>query len=327
MARLWRTIDGEPWMVNPGRPVKNPRLGILGLLNPAKSPGRGKDFNFHGSFKKKSDAVKREKQIPDSFVIKRRGEFVVLTRNNPKEKRSMPRRSMKRHMAWVRSFQHNRRRRRYAMTNRRRRRSRRNYRRNPYPLAGAVTSLAAGNPRRRRRRYFARNRRHRRNYRRNPGMLSRSYFGLPSLQTVGWSVVGFSGAAALNGFLGGLVPAAWSSNADGSVSKISKYVVLAGSVAAAHMLARTFRPSAAEVVTIGAGLYAASVIIHDFLPGTLPGLQAYTPLHAYTPIHGMRAYHAMPQLASQNIGATNLPVGWASHGAMDILPQRLRRFN
>jgi hypothetical protein len=68
-------------------------------------------------------------------------------------------------------------------------------------------------------------------------------------------------------------------------------------------------------------------------------MRAYTPIYggsmrAYTPIHhggrpGMAAYHqwSMPQLASQNIGASNLPVGWAKDGAMDILSQRFRRFN
>lgn len=325
MARLWRVIDGEPWMVNPGRRIKNPRLGILGLLN----PGYGKKFDFHGSFKRKSEAIKRERQIPGSFILDRGGQHMVVTRKKNSGGKRMATKAQ-RHMAWVRSFQKNRRRRRHhhTMMNRRRRR---NYRRrhNPYPMAGTVTALA-GNPRRRhhhRRHHYMINRRRRR---RNPGRMSRiastSYFGIPSLQTIGWSVVGFSGTAALNGFVSGLVPTSWQTNADGSPSKIAKYGALAVSVAGLHTLVRMFRPAQAQVATIGAGLYAASVIIHDFLPGTLPGLQAYTPLHAYTPL---RAYHrwGMPQLASQNIGATNLPVGWAPNGAMDILPQRLRRFN
>lgn len=305
-------------MVNPGKAIRNPRLGILGLLN----PGHGKRFDFHGSFKRKSDALKREKQIPGAFILDRHGEHMVVTRKkNPRKKGKKMATRAQRHMAWVRSFQKNRRRTRsYRMHNRRRRRYNRR-RHNPYPMAGAVTSLAAGNPRRRRRHrhhYRMMNRRRRR----NPGFASRSYFGLPSLSTVGWSVVGFSGAAAINGIVQGLVPTAITSVSPG----LGKYLGLAGSVAITHMVARMVRPAATQVITIGAGLYAASVLIHDFLPNTLPGLSAYTPLHAYTPL---AAYHrwGMPQLASQNIGATNLPVGWATSGAMDILPQRLRRFN
>lgn len=248
--------------------------------------------------------------------------------------------AMSRRMAWVRSFKHNRRRhnprRHYRLrTNRRRR----HYRANPYPMAGTVASLA-GNPRRRRRRHhyaLLGNRRHRRNYRRNPSngvrrILGASYFGLPSLETVGWSVVGFSGTAAIQSMLwgttpgGGLIPSTWATNADGSESKLAKYGVLLGSVAITHMIVRAFRPAWAPIATAGAGLFVASQAISDFLPGVVPGFRAYTPLHAYTPL---RAYSrwGSPQLASQNIGASNLPVGWNPNGGMDILAQRLRRFN
>jgi hypothetical protein len=333
MPRLWDVIDGEPWMVNPAR------LGILGALN----PGRGKRFDFHGAFTSKAKAVQREKQIPGAFILDRHGEHYVVTPKNPR-KRNPKRRSkrmataMQRRMAYVRSFQHNRRKRRsYALNPRRRRhyrmnRRRRHYRRNPYPMAGTVASLA-GNPRRRRRHHYRMNRRH---YRRNPGrvrrILSSSYFGLPSLETVGWSVVGFSGTAAIQSMLwgttpgAGLIPATWATNADGTESKLAKYGVLLGSVILVHMAVRAFRPTWAAIATTGAGLYVASQAIVDFLPGVVPGFRAYTPLHAYTPL---RAYHrwSMPQLASQNIGAGNLPVGWNQYGGMDILAQRLRRFN
>jgi hypothetical protein len=218
-------------------------------------------------------------------------------------------------------------------------------------MAGAVTSLAA-NPRRRRRhtyRMLTNRRNPRRRYRHNPNGLrsiySTGYFGLPSIQSVLWSVVGFSATAAIQTFLWGsnggtgILPAQLATNADGTPSMIAKYGVLLASVAATHMLVRWFRPAWAATSTIGAGLFAASQIVHDVLPGVIPGMRAYTPIYggsmrAYTPIHhggrpGMAAYHqwSMPQLASQNIGASNLPVGWAKDGAMDILSQRFRRFN
>ena len=339
MARLWKVIDGEPWMVNPAR------LGILGAFNP-RGPGIGRKFAFHGAFTSKQKAKRREKEIPGSFVLDRDGEHYVLTRKNArrsKRKRKEAKKvatAMQRRMSYVRSFQHNRRRRRhhYSLNPRRRRhyrmnRRRRTYRRNPYPLGGTVAALA-GNPRRRRRHHYMMNRRRR--YRRNPGgvrrMLSTSYFGLPSLETVGWSVVGFSGTAAIQSMLwgstpgGGLIPTTWATNADGSESKIAKYGVLLLSVIGTHMLVRAFRPQWAPIATAGAGLFVASNAIHDFLPGVIPGFRAYTPLHAYTPL---RAYTRWGShgLASQNIGASNLPVGWNQNGAMDILAQRLRRFN
>jgi hypothetical protein len=256
----------------------------------------------------------------------------------------MAKSAMQKRMDYVRSFQRNRRRRSYSLNRRHRRtysmnRRRRRYRRNPYPMAGTVASLA-GNPRRRR---YRRNRRHsyfmnrrRRHYRRNPGFYTGSYFGLPSLQTVGWSIVGFSGTAAIQSMLWGtagggtgLIPASWTTDSTGMTSKVVKYGVLLGSVALVHTIIRMFRPAQASVATVGAGLYAASQIIHDFLPGVVPGLQAYTPLHgmnAYTPL---RAYSRWGShgLASQNIGASNLPVGWNQSGGMDILAQRFRRFN
>jgi hypothetical protein len=334
MPRHWSILDGEPWMVNPAR------LGILGAFNPGP-PGRGKRFLFHGAFTSKEKAKRREKQIPGSFVLDRGGEHYVVT---PRKKRNPKRRSkkqmataMQRRMSYVRSFQKNRRR-HHVLANRRRRhyrmnrRHRRNYRRNPYPMAGTVASLA-GNPRRRRRlnprrrHYVMMNRRRR--YRHNPGLFSQSYFGLPSLQQVGWSVVGFSGTAAIQNILWGqggtgLIPSSLT-----QFSTAMKYVVLVASGAITHMVVRWFRPQWAATATIGSGLYIASQIVHDFLPGVIPGMSAYTPLHAYAPLSRLGQYHGWGRsgLASQNIGASNIPVGWASHGAMDILAQRFRRFN
>lgn len=229
-------------------------------------------------------------------------------------------------MAWVRSHQRNPRRRYYS------RNARRRYGRNPYPMAGTVTALA--NPRRRR--HYRMNP-HRR-YRRNPSFrsaFSRSYAGLPSLKSVVWGLVGYSGTAMLKGFVDGWMPASINTQ-----SGIGKYVSMLISLAGMHTIARVVIREGAATATIGGGIYVASQVIHDFMPNVLPGLNAYTPLmHAYTPI--MRRYvggggmpqlassyrFGMPHLASQAIGASNIPVAWAADGAMDILAQRFRRFN
>jgi hypothetical protein len=41
--------------------------------------GKGRKFIFHGSFDKKEAAKKREKEIPDSFILERKGRYVVVT--------------------------------------------------------------------------------------------------------------------------------------------------------------------------------------------------------------------------------------------------------
>lgn len=50
--------------------------------------GKGKKFEFHGAFKKKSDAVKRERATPGSFIervrIGHRWAYDVLTRKKGK---------------------------------------------------------------------------------------------------------------------------------------------------------------------------------------------------------------------------------------------------
>lgn len=255
----------------------------------------------------------------------------VLTLNPRKEKSMAKRHWGASHMAWVRSFQRKRNPRRHYMRNRRRR----YYRRNPYPMAGVTTAI--GNPRRRR--YYRRNpyMRNRRHYRRNPNfgqVFSRSYAGLPTVKSVVWGLVGYSGTAILKGFVD-----SWMPTSINTQSGFGKYISLLVSLAGMHAIARVVIKQGASIATIGGGIYVASQAIHDFMPGVVPGLNAYTPLmHAYTPlrryVHGggmpQLAAHArfgMPQLASQAIGASNIPVAWAGDGAMDILAQRFRRFN
>jgi len=41
--------------------------------------GTLKHFKVHGSFKKKKDAVRKEREV-GGFIIKRKGRYVVLTR-------------------------------------------------------------------------------------------------------------------------------------------------------------------------------------------------------------------------------------------------------
>lgn len=330
MPRLWGMVQGEPYMLNPA-------LGILSL-NPRR--GRKGQFDFHGAFKSKSEAIEEERSIPGAFIIDRHGEHYVVTRKNPKRRRHMARHHGARHMAWVRSFQrnrryrHNRRRRYYAMNRRHYRRNyRRRYRRNPYPMAGTTVGLL--NPRRHRRhRYYAMNRR--RHYRRNPSFSSafaRSYAGLPSIKSVVWGLVGYSGTAMLTGFVNQWMPTSIDTS-----QGWGKYLSMLISLAGLHAIARVVIKGGAEVATLGGGIYVGSQIVHDLAPGALPGLGAYTPLHAYTPLRryvgggGMPQLAAghrfgMPYLASQAIGASNIPVAWAKDGAMDILAQRFRRFN
>jgi hypothetical protein len=47
--------------------------------SPKHHSGKGKKFNFHGRFKTKVDAKKKEKEIEDSFILKRNTGFYVVT--------------------------------------------------------------------------------------------------------------------------------------------------------------------------------------------------------------------------------------------------------
>ena len=45
MGRLWDVIDGEPYMINPGKAIRNPKLGVLlaGLNTPRPSFSKRKE--------------------------------------------------------------------------------------------------------------------------------------------------------------------------------------------------------------------------------------------------------------------------------------------
>lgn len=220
------------------------------------------------------------------------------------------RHSARRHMAWVRSF-------------------RRKRRGNPYPMAGSVAALA--NPRRRRRRANP----HHRRRRHNPVMsAARGFFGLPPMMPVVWGFAGFSGTAMIQGFADTLVPATWKTNADGTPNLVTKYVEIAGSIIAISWAAKSFLGRGpAALMGIGGGLYLATQAAHDFAPGMIPGMHAYTALKAYTPLfpnstmgRAVRsAGGAMPQLAAPDHGSQN-NANFAAAGGMNIVNARFRRF-
>lgn len=216
-----------------------------------------------------------------------------------------------RHMAWVRSF-------------------RRKRKHNPYPMAGTVAAL---NPRRRRHRKH--NPRHHRRHRRNPVMSqARGMFGLPPLMPIVWGAAGFSGTAMIQGFVDTLVPVSMKTNADGTPNMITKYVEIAGSIIAVSWIGKAvLGRGPAALLGIGGGIYAIQQLAHDFAPGIVPGMHAYTPLKSYTPLRPgstmgrsvRSAGGGFPQLAAPDHGAANTP-DFAAHGGMNLVGARFRRF-
>ena len=220
-------------------------------------------------------------------------------------------------MAWVRSF----RKKNY------RSRHRRHHRRNPYPMAGTVAALANA---------------HRRHRKHNPPMLRG--LGLPPLMPVVYGAGGFIGTAMVQGFVDTLVPASFGS---ASTSPMVKYLEIAASIVIVTWAAKTFLSGgAAAFAAVGGGIFLMQQAVHDFLPGTIPGMHAYTPLKAYTPIrqssrlgNGMSAViesagghmpqlatrDGMPQLAAPDHGFKQ-SANYAADGAMNVVAERFRRF-
>lgn len=240
--------------------------------------------------------------------------LLALQALNPKRKKKnmSTKASRRRHMAWVRG--HKRR------------------KRNPYPMAGSVTSLL--NPRRRRKHHRKSNPHRRR--RRNPvtSVAARGFLGLPPLMPVVWGMAGFSGTAMVQGFVDTLVPASFKTNADGTPNLITKYVEIGGSIVAITWAAKQFLGyGPASLLGIGGGIYAATQLAHDFAPGWIPGMHAYTPLRSYTPVRRSssmgrsvgNAGGGFPQLAAPDHGQANSP-DFAPGGGMNIVNMRFRRF-
>lgn len=274
MARLWRVINGEPYMINP-------HLGVIGL-NPKKG--------------KKKMAAKKHGA---------------------------------RHMAWVRSF------RKKGKKNSPRRVARRTARRvsrrksNPYPMGGAVVAM---NPRRRRRHGRKRN-----PARKRAGLRVRGFFGLPPVMPIVYASAGFIGSAGLQGFIwgsgtsAGMIPAEWKTNADGTENKLTKYAVLIGSLLATTWIGKmVFGPGPAALAGIGSGLYVVSQAAHDFIPGTIPGmngpLNLARPLNlaAYTTVRPSGNMGAYTSLRAPDYGAARSTRNAAA--SQNIVAARFRRF-
>jgi hypothetical protein len=265
--RLWKHVDGEPYMINP-------RLGIL-----------------------------------------------ALQALNPKRRKNMAKHYGARHMAWVRSFR------------KKNRHHRRHRKHNPYPLAGTVAAI--GNYRRKHHR------------KRNPGGLStfaRGTLGLPPLMPVVYGASGFVATSATQGFLDTLAPAGYQA----SQSMLAKYVEIGlGIVIVTWAAKHFFGRGASAFVAVGGGIFALQQAVHDFIPGMIPGMHAYTPLKSYTPIRRAQASTmgavvesaggAMPQLATRDsmsqLAAMRAPdhgfkqsAGFAADGGMNVVAERFRRF-
>ena len=245
MARLWKVIDGEPYMINP-------RLGLL-----------------------------------------------ALSALNPKRKKKMAKRHYgARHMAWVRSHRHGRR------------------KRNAYPLAGPVVGLVN------------RRRRHKRNPSRARAYATkaRGFLGLPPIMPIVYGSGGYVAVAGLQGFVSPMLPDTWTKNADGTPNLLTKYGVLVGSLIATTWLGKmVLGPGPAALAGIGGGIYVISQAAHDFVPGAVPGMGAPLNLAAYTPVLTRQLSSYEGTLRASDFGAKNT-AAFAPGGAADIVSQRFRRF-
>ena len=266
----------------------------------------------------------------EPYMINPRLGILAMQALNPKGAKKMAKHYGARHMAWVRSFR------------KKNRHHKKSYRRqNPYPLAGTISAL--GNPRRRRKHH----------YKHNPGIgsIARGTLGLPPLMPVVYGSAGFIGTAAAQGMLDSLAPTGYSA----SVSLLAKYIEIAASIGLVTWLSKKFiSGGAAAFAAVGGGIFALQQAVHDFLPGVIPGMHAYTPLHAYTPARRAGAstmgavvgtsggafpqlagdtFVSMPQLAAfRGMRGMRAPdqgfmesANYAADGGMTIVAERFRR--
>lgn len=235
---------------------------------------------------------------------------------NPKKGKKMARRSKgwsARHMAWVRSFQHKRR------------------RSNPYSVAGPVMGL---NPHRRK---------HRKKYKSNPGrtrkaaLRARGLLGLPPVMPIIYGSLGFVGVAGLQGVVTGFLPAEWVTDpATGQPNMLAKYGVILGSLIGTTWIAKmTLGAGPAALMGIGGGIYAVSQAAHDFAPGMIPGMHGgylpigtYNQIRAYRQLRGLRGDSGalnIGKLGAPDFGAQNTAAS-AADGGQNIVQARFRRF-
>jgi len=256
----------------------------------------------------------------EPYMINPRLGVLALQALNPKRGK-MARHYGARHMAWVRSFRKNAHRRKHH----------RKHRRNPYPMAGTVAAL--GNPRRHHRKH-------------NPFSFSRSSLGLPSIQPVLFGAGGFIATAAAQGFIDTLVPLTWKTNADGTPNLMTKYGEIIVSIILTSWVGKmVFSGKDTSMIAVGGGIFGLQQAAHDFIPGMIPGMHAYTPLKAYTPLRPSGTMGkivgsaggsfpqlatrpslvSMPQLAAPAQGFRN-SAAFAADGAMEVVAERFRRF-
>jgi len=258
----------------------------------------------------------------EPYMINPRLGILAMQALNPKRHRkNMAKHYGARHMAWVRSFR------------KKNRHHKRHRKHNPYPLAGAVSAL--GNPK------------HRKHRKHNPGglrQIARGTLGLPPLMPVVYGGAGFIATAATQGFIDTLAPAGYTA----STSMLAKYVEIGlGIVIVTWAAKHFFGGGASAFVAVGGGIFALQQAVHDFIPGMIPGMHAYTPLKAYTPVRRGAASTmgaivesaggAMPQLATRDgmpqLAAMRGPdqgfknsAAYAADGGMNIVAERFRRF-
>jgi len=81
-AQIRQMIKDRSPLISARPHRKNPSRGA------ASNPGQGRMFQFHGSFQKKSDAVRKEQATPGSFIkfvlTRSGGRFLVMSRNETK---------------------------------------------------------------------------------------------------------------------------------------------------------------------------------------------------------------------------------------------------
>lgn len=133
--------------------------------------------------------------------------------------------------------------------------------------------------------------------------------GLPTLQTVLFTGVGFVGTPIVEGFATRFIPATITS------TTIGKYAVRIAAVIGVTFLVKTLIGSAeAKPVAVGGGLYVATTAIAEFAPGVIPGLGAYT-----RPTRNLSAYAAPNR---SQLRAANLSI---APRAATMVPSRFRR--
>ncbi len=69
------TILYEWWLEDEDPKESPPHISSK---KPKHSHGTGKRFTFHGAFKSKADAKKKEKEVEGSFIVEKNGRFYVM---------------------------------------------------------------------------------------------------------------------------------------------------------------------------------------------------------------------------------------------------------